>query len=84
MRDGQVARFLETSDVLTIGLISFGKPDYKRRLSEILEPIGSVPDRYYLSSKACQGILRRAEKRGKTIPDALKAALESVANTPEE
>lgn len=84
MRDGQVARFLETSDVLTIGLISFGKPDCKRRLSEILEPIGSVPGRYYLSSKACQGILRRAEKRGKEIPGALKAALESVANTPEE
>jgi hypothetical protein len=40
---------------------------------------GVVPQRYYLSAKACQGILRRAEKRGKALPDALKVALESVA-----
>ena len=80
MRDGQVARFLETSDVLTIGLISFGKPNSKKRLSEILEPTGSVSTRYYLSSKACRGILRRAEKRGKTIPDDLRKALETVAS----
>lgn len=34
---------------------------------------------FLLSAKACAGILRRAEKRGKTLPPALKAALEAVA-----
>jgi hypothetical protein len=33
-------------------------------LSDILET-GDVPQRYYLSAKACSGILRRADKRGK-------------------
>lgn len=47
-------------------------------LSDILET-GDVPQRYYLTPKACQGILRRAEKRGKELPALLKAALESVA-----
>ena len=31
-------------------------------LSDILEDSGSVPQRYFLSAKACAGILRRAEK----------------------
>ena len=47
-------------------------------LSDILET-GDVPQRYYLTPKACRGILRRAEKRGKELPGLLKAALESVA-----
>ncbi len=34
-----------------------------------------APERYYLSAKACQGILRRAEKRGKELPPMLKEAL---------
>ena len=43
------------------------------RLSEILEP---NPDpKYNLSETACQGILRRAERRGKVLPPELKAAL---------
>jgi hypothetical protein len=33
-----------------------------------------------LSARACRGILRRAEKRGKEIPEALKRALETVAS----
>ena len=28
----------------------------------------NVPERFSLSPKACQGILRRAEKRGKKLP----------------
>jgi hypothetical protein len=35
--------------------------------------------RFYLSSKACAGILRRVEKRGKELPPALRLALEAVA-----
>lgn len=33
------------------------------------------PEKYYLSAKACQGILRRAEKRGKALPEMLEKAL---------
>jgi hypothetical protein len=47
-------------------------------LSAVLET-GPIPQRYYLSAKACQGILRRAEKRGKSLPPMLEAALRSVA-----
>ena len=46
-------------------------------LSQIL--LAEVPQRYYLSPKACQGILRRAAVRGKELPDVLKKALERQA-----
>lgn len=49
-------------------------------LSSVLEPAASIPQRYYLSPKACAGILRRAEKRGKVLPPALREALERVAD----
>jgi hypothetical protein len=49
-------------------------------LSAILET-GAVPQRFYLSARACQGILRRAERRGKKLPIPLQAALEAVAAT---
>ncbi len=48
-------------------------------LLDILE-IGDVPPRFFLSAKACRGILRRAEKRGKSLPPFLHAALEAVAS----
>lgn len=43
------------------------------KLSEILEQ--NVDEKYNLSAKACQGILNRAEKRGKELPEALLNAL---------
>jgi hypothetical protein len=49
-------------------------------LSDILEPATSIPPRFYLTAKACAGILRRAEKRGKTLPEALRRALQSVVD----
>jgi hypothetical protein len=58
-------------------------------LSDVLET-SDVPDRFYLSPKACAGILRRAAKRGKTLPAMLATALQaqlqqspSSARTPE-
>ena len=48
-------------------------------LSDVLEPLPSIPQRYFLSSRACRGILRRAAKRGKRLPPLLCAALEEVA-----
>jgi hypothetical protein len=51
-------------------------------LSDTLET-GDVPQRFYLSATACRGILRRAAKRGKTLPVSLQAALQAVAEAPE-
>jgi hypothetical protein len=47
-------------------------------LSDILET-GGVPQRFSLTAKACAGILRRAEKRGKQLPMTLHRALSAVA-----
>ena len=47
-------------------------------LSQILED--SPRQKYYLSEKACQGILRRAERRGKELPPVLKKALMEMIN----
>lgn len=49
-------------------------------LSDVLET-RSVPRRYWLSARAAAGILRRAEKRGKTLPRRLMTALEGLAAT---
>lgn len=43
-------------------------------LSAILET-GDLPLRYFLSAKACIGIINRAKRRGKTIPQKLHAAM---------
>ena len=43
------------------------------RLSQILEATPQA--KYSLSAKACQGVLRRAERRGKDLPETLKAVL---------
>ncbi len=43
------------------------------RLSWILED--NVPQKFYLSARACQGILVRASRRGKPLPELLKQAL---------
>ena len=47
-------------------------------LSDILET-GELPQRYFLTRRACEGILRRADNRGRKLPDALRAALEAQA-----
>ncbi len=49
-------------------------------LSDVLET-QPLPQRCCLSAKACSGILRRAERRGKKLPEPLRRALESVATT---
>ena len=46
-------------------------------LSQILQE--NVPEKYYLSQRACSGILRRASVRGKELPELLKRALEKQA-----
>jgi hypothetical protein len=56
---------------------SFGespKEDEESHLLQILEE--NAHPKYFLSAKACQGILTRAERRGKQLPPILKEALE--------
>lgn len=62
----------------------FGVPQRRRRVFVVASPIEggggqSIPQRYFLSAKACLGILRRAMSRGKQLPPLLKAALERTA-----
>jgi hypothetical protein len=49
-------------------------------LSAILEA-GPIPQRFFLSAKACSGILRRADRRDKDLPPMLRRALESFAHS---
>ena len=51
-------------------------------LSQIL--LGTVPQKYYLSAKACRGILRRSAERGKTLPPQLESAVRMQAGLREE
>lgn len=62
------------SSMLNIG--EFPNAERESLLSWILED--NVPQKYYLSARACQGILTRASKRGKPLPDILKQALMDV------
>src|SRR5574344_503395 len=50
------------------------KEENASSLSQILQT--GVPEKYYLSQKACLGILKRASNRGKVLPTVLKQALE--------
>ena len=51
-------------------------------LSDILEP--NVDKKYQLSSRACKGIINRADRRGKQLPEILRRALESqLGNDPD-
>jgi hypothetical protein len=60
---------LNTSEFHSAGGVSL--------LSGVLET-GEVPQRFFLSARACLGILRRAKKRGKALPTALEDALIAV------
>ena len=55
---------------------SFGeypKEERDSHLSQILEE--EAHPKYFLSEKACRGILRRAKEKGKALPEELEEAL---------
>ena len=64
-------------EFLTLNGGAYPKGENASTLSQILQT--TVPPKYYLSPKACLGILRRASVRGKELPPVLKAALERQA-----
>lgn len=63
---------------LTLSISEWPSAAAVSSLSDVVET-GDLPQRYYLSPKACAGILRRAEKRGKTLPPLLMSALVAAA-----
>ena len=48
-------------------------------LSDILQETSDVPQQFFLSPKACAGIIRRADGRGKKLPEPLGEALKQVS-----
>ena len=61
----------------TVGISEWPNEGAECSLSQVLEK--DAPSKYLLSQKACSGILRRATKRGKTLPGMLQEALMAVA-----
>ena len=59
----------------TATLVPCPSDDAVSSLSDVLEETSRVPRRFYLSPRACTGILRRAESRGKKLPPMLLHAL---------
>ena len=60
--------------------LNCGEKPLEPRLSKLSQILETNPDpKYKLSARACQGILNRAERRGKTLPPILKEALENQA-----
>lgn len=67
---------------LTLNLSERPRMENPSRLSEILD---ERPDaRYTLSARACQGIMNRAARRGKELPEVLRTALEKQASSEAE
>ena len=66
------------TELWTLNTLEYPSAAVASSLSDILET-GDVPQQYFLSATACQGILRRAEKRGKVLPSMLEKALRSTA-----
>lgn len=69
-------------DSLTLNIGEFPNAERESLLSWILED--NVPQKYYLSARACQGILTRASRRGKPLPDILRQALLDVIEQAKE
>lgn len=78
--DGPTPEWYEAEELISLGACT--TPNISEQhsdagacsLSLILEE--NAPDKYFLSPKACEGILNRAERRGKHLPPLLQAALE--------
>jgi len=69
-------QFVPLGDCLTLNIGEYPNEESVSTLSEVLEAI--VPRKYYLSTTACEGILRRAENRGKKLEDILEEALKAI------
>ena len=62
--------------------LSFGECPSEENVSRLSQILEDAPHpKYYLSAKACQGILNRARRRGKQLPEELERALAMQAHT---
>ena len=59
----------------------FGVAQRRRRVFLVGRLGACPPSRFCLTAKACQGILRRAEKRGRSLPKQLEEALAAQASS---
>ena len=66
------------TEFLTLNTSEFHSGAVVCSLSDVLET-GEVPQRFFLSATACRGILRRAGVRGKSLPQQLERAVQTVA-----
>ena len=77
--NGQTPVWLEAMELTSLGAyltLSIGESPsagVESSLWQVLE--SNAPAKYYLSKKACEGIIRRADKRGKVLPKLLEVAL---------
>ena len=83
---GQIQEWLEAIALISLGeclMPSTGESpnvDVESSLLHVLQK--NAPAKYYLSKKACEGIVRRANKRGKILPPLLEKALQyRIKNT---
>ena len=85
MEDGQTPEWFNArsarlhGECLTLNIGESPSVAVESSLSQILQPKSDVPQKCYLSSRACQGILRRAARRGKKLPPLLETALKRQA-----
>lgn len=85
LEDGRQRDWLEADDAMLPGdvwMLNIGvspNDEIASFLSWILQKPEDVPQKYYLSQRACAGILRRAKVRGKDLPELLKKALQEQA-----
>lgn len=84
LRSGRTQDVSWVTDGASLGVpmtLNFGESPnaaVESRLSQILEE--TPPPKYYLSKAACEGILRRAERKGKQLPQVLHDALTNQAD----
>ena len=81
--NGQPAEWLEAAQEVQLGdkwTLNTGECPSVENVSTLYTILAeNVPQKYYLSAKACLGILRRAEQRGRTLPEVLEVALKQQA-----
>ena len=64
---------LSRGDASTLAVGAFPSVACESFLSQVL--VNYAPEKYYLSAKACLGILLRATRRGKNLPPELEDSL---------
>ena len=64
----------------TLNTLEYPSDVVESSLLDVLET-GDVPQKFFLSQVACAGILRKAAKRGKILPEALRLALQQAVDS---